>query len=99
MSTVDGTTLQQSTHNLDGSATTSQMGPILNTTTASWDGVNLILSTVHSASGLAVGPASGKVIGSLRETFRLEDGRLVVDSQRSLPGGQSTGRMVYVRVR
>jgi hypothetical protein len=63
----------------------------------------LVLSTVQTAAG-ATGPVAGQVIGSLRERFRLEDGRLVVDTERVVikfdrtSGRQSSDRMVYTRV-
>jgi hypothetical protein len=97
MRSGDSTTERRSTYRLDGSETTDQTGPILNTTTASWNGDTLVLHTVFSASRAAVD--SGRPLGHLREAFSLQDGRLVVESARRVPAGDSTGRLVYVRVR
>ena len=96
LGTEDGLTLQQADYRLDGSETTSQMGPILSRTTAAWNGRELVLTTVHAAAG-AVGPMAGQVLGNLQETFTLQDGRLVINSIRSIRGSRSTETFVYTR--
>jgi hypothetical protein len=99
LGTENGAVLQSSDYKLDGSETTSQMGPILSRTTAAWNGRELVLSTVHSAAGDVVGPMAGQVLGSLQETFTLEDGRLVIQSVRNLRESHSTETFVYSRAR
>ncbi len=74
------------------------MGPIVSKTTASWNGRELVLSTVHTAAG-DTGPMAGQIVGNLQERFTLEDGRLVIESLRRMRGGESTATMVYTRVR
>jgi hypothetical protein len=98
LGTEGGTLLQEFDYKLDGSETTSQMGPIVSRTTAVWNGRELVLSTVHSgASG--TGPMAGQVLGNLQETFTLQDGRLVIHSVRNLRGSHSTETFVYSRAR
>ena len=99
LGTEDGLTLQQADYKLDGSETTSQMGPILSRTTAAWNGRELVLSTIHSAAGDAVGPMAGQVLGNLQETFTIQEGRLVINSMRSIRGSQSHETFVYSRSR
>ena len=98
LSTSGSAAVQDATYRLDGSETRSRIGPIVSTTTASWDGRQLLLSTVQTAAG-DTGPMAGQVLANLQERFTLEDGRLVIESLRRASGGQSNAKMVYARLR
>jgi hypothetical protein len=98
LSTPGDAAIQEATYRLDGSETTSQMGPIVNTTTASWNGRELLLSTVQTAAG-NTGAIAGQVVGNLQERFTVEAGRLVIESLRRTRTGQSNAKRVYTRVR
>ena len=98
LSTSGNAATQDATYRLDGSQTTSRMGPIVSTTTASWDGRELLLSTVQTGAG-DTGPMAGQVLADLQERFTLKDGRLVIESLRRASGSQSNAKMVYTRVR
>ena len=62
------------TFQLDGSESTNWRGPIQMKSKASWEGVNLIFSTVNSVEN--------KNIGNSTEVYRIENGALVIDETR-----------------
>jgi hypothetical protein len=76
-------------YKLDGSESINQMGLLTFHTRAAWDGESLVLS-----SGASV---EGNALGELRETYRLVDGTLVVESVRKSPAGTFTGRTIHAR--
>jgi len=74
-------------YKLDGTESVNQMGPIVSKTTASWDDATLLLSSTFSADG--------KMMGSGRELYRIENGQLIVETTRETPAGKFTGRFVH----
>jgi hypothetical protein len=75
------------TYRLDGTESVNQMGAIVSKTTASWDGATLVLSSTFSADG--------KMMGSGRELYHIENGQLIVESTRETPAGKFTERTVH----
>jgi hypothetical protein len=65
------------------------MGVMSFRTRTSWDGDGLVLTSVASLEGNA--------IGEVKETYRLADGQLVVETVRTTPAGTFTGRTVHTR--
>lgn len=74
-------------YRLDGTESVNQMGAIVSKTTASWDGATLVLSSTFSADG--------KMMGSGRELYHLENGQLIVESTRETPAGKFKQRNVH----
>jgi hypothetical protein len=83
--------VQTYVYRLDGGESVNQMGPIVFRTTAAWEGAALVLVSVLSADG--------KPIGDARETYRLENGNLIVEVSRQTPAGTFTSRGVNTRER
>lgn len=77
-------------YKLDGSESVNRMGVIVFRTTASWDGESLVLSSIVSAEGNAV--------GTLKDVYRLENGNLIVENIRNAPVGTFSSRTVHKRV-
>jgi hypothetical protein len=76
-------------YRLDGAETVHTTGVMTFRTKAAWEGDTLVLSSTVSHEGNA--------IGDLRETYRLIDGTLVVESTRKSAAGTFTGRTVHAR--
>jgi hypothetical protein len=70
------------TYTLDGQPTVSRNGPIELTTTATWEGEALVLSSTAAVEG--------RHFGRVHERYALVGGRLVVDSERQWQGNSST---------
>ena len=77
------------TYKLDGSASVNQMGPLVLTTKAAWEGTALILSSTAAADE--------KPLGNLREVYRLEHGELIVETTRETPAGTFKGTTLHRR--
>ncbi len=77
------------TYKLDGSASVNQMGPLVLTTKAAWEGTALVLSSTATADE--------KPLGNLREVYRLENGELIVETTRETPAGTFKGTTVHRR--
>lgn len=87
---TDGRTVTSAfTYKLDGSESVNQMGPLVLTTRAGWEGTALVLSSTASADG--------KPLGRLREIYRLENGELIVETTRETPAGTFKGTTVHRR--
>jgi hypothetical protein len=82
-------TISSGTYPFDGSETIRRMGVLEYRTRAAWDANRLVLSSAVSAQGNAV--------GELTESYRLEDGNLVVETTRTSRAGTFTGRTVHTR--
>jgi hypothetical protein len=78
-------------YRLDGTDTVNQMGVLTFRTRASWDADSLVLSSTASAEGNA--------IGDVKETYRMVDGNLLVETTRRTPTGTFTSRTVHARRR
>jgi hypothetical protein len=76
-------------YRFDGTETVHTIGVLTFRTKAGWEGETLVLSSSVAHEGNA--------IGDLRETYRLVDGNLVVESTRKSPAGTFTGRTVHAR--
>jgi hypothetical protein len=72
-----------------GAETVHTTGVLTFRTKAAWEGDTLVLSSTVSHEGNA--------LGDLRETYRLVDGTLVVESTRKSAAGTFTGRTVHAR--
>jgi len=83
-------TLQTFQYHLDGTETTNQMGVLTFRTRASWDNDSLVLTSAASVEG-------NPTIGEVKETYRLVDDALIVDTVRKTPAGTFTGRTVHAR--
>ena len=81
--------LDSATYTFDGRETMRQMGVLAFRTRAAWDGDRLVLSSTVSHEGNA--------IGELKETYRLVDANLVVDSTRRSAAGTFTAHTVHAR--
>jgi hypothetical protein len=77
------------TYKLDGSESVNQMGPLVLTTKAAWEGTALILSSTATADE--------NPLGRLREIYRLENGELIVETTRETPAGTFKGTTVHRR--
>jgi hypothetical protein len=73
------------TFRLDGKENVNQMGPLVCYTRASWEG----------SSEVAV---ENRRIGTLRETYAVEDGKLMIDTIRTGPAGTMKDRTAHERV-
>ena len=91
MEGADGPIVQAFTYRLDGGESVNQFGPIVFRTTAAWDGAALVLSSTLSTEGQPLGVA--------REVYRLENGNLVVETNRRTPAGTFTSTGVNARDR
>jgi hypothetical protein len=76
-----------STYKLDGTESVNQSGAVVSRTTAAWDGNSLVLSSVLIVAD--------KPLGKSTETYRLENGDLVVDTSRAVPAGTFTSRTIH----
>jgi hypothetical protein len=76
-------------YKLDGSASVNQMGPLVLTTKAAWEGTALILSSTAAADE--------KPLGNLREVYRLANGELIVETTRETPAGTFKETTVHRR--
>jgi hypothetical protein len=76
-------------YRLDGAETVNQMGVLTFTAKASWDADSLVVSSVVSAEGNAV--------GTMKDVYHLDHGELIVDNTRTAPGGVFTSRTVHKR--
>ena len=83
-------TVYNFTYKLDGTESVNQMGPLVFYTRASREGASLVL-----ASDVGV---DDRRIGTLRETYALNDGKLTVDSIRTGPAGTMKSKTVHERV-
>ena len=81
--------LDTAIYTFDGAETMRQMGVLVFRTRAAWDGDRLVLSSTVSHEGNA--------IGELKETYRLVDANLVVDSTRKSAAGTFTAHTVHAR--
>jgi hypothetical protein len=79
-------TVQTFIYKLDGTESVNQMGPLLFRTKAAWDGAALVLTSVASVDD--------KTVGESRDVYRLEDGDLIVETERKTPAGTFTSRGV-----
>ena len=77
-------------YKLDGTETVNQMGPLVFHTRASWEGAALVL-----ASNVSV---EERLIGTIREIYSLEEGKLTVQSVRTGPAGPMKNTTVHERV-
>lgn len=75
------------TYNFDGTETTNQMGPILSKSTAAWNGERLTITSTHHYEG--------KQLGQGTETYALDNGKLIVEGERVVPGGRFPSRETY----
>ena len=87
----DRNTVTVSVYKLDGTESINQMGPILATTRAAWEGPSLVLSTTYRAGE--------KALGDGRETLALDGATMVVEYTRNLPVGRVSGKDLYVKDR
>jgi hypothetical protein len=78
------------TYKLDGTESVNQMGPLVFYTRGSWEGTALVL-----ASDVA---AEDRRIGTLRETYTLEDGKLTVETIRTGPAGTMKDKTAHEKV-
>jgi hypothetical protein len=76
-------------YRLDGGESVNRMGVLVFRTNASWDGASLVVSSVVTTDGNA--------LGTMKEVYRLENGTLVVDSTRMSPAGVFTSRTIHKR--
>jgi hypothetical protein len=83
-------TVYNFTYKLDGTESVNQMGPLVFYTRGSWQGTALLL-----ASDVSV---EDQRIGTLRETYTLEDGKLTVDTIRTGPAGTMKNRTAHEKV-
>ena len=87
---TDGRAVTSSfTYKLDGSESVNQMGPLVLTTKAAWEGTALILSSTATADE--------NPLGRLRESYRLENGELIVETTRETPAGTFKSTTVHRR--
>ena len=78
------------TYKLDGTESVNQMGQFVFYTRGSWEGAALLL-----ASDVAI---EDQRIGTLRETYTLEEGKLTVDTIRTGPAGTMKTKTVHEKV-
>jgi hypothetical protein len=78
------------TYKLDGTETTNQMGPIVSKATAAWNGERLTIASTYYHDG--------KQIGRGTETYGFEDGKLIVEGERVMPGGRFPSRESYSKL-
>jgi hypothetical protein len=78
------------TYKLDGTESVNQMGPLVFYTRGSWEGGSLVL-----ASDVSV---EDRRIGTLRESYTLEDGKLTIDTIRTGPAGTMKDKTVHEKV-
>jgi hypothetical protein len=76
-------------YKLDGTESVNQMGSIVFTTTVTWDGAALVLSSKASVEG--------KPIGQVKDVYRLQDGELLVETTRQTPAGTFTSTTTHRR--
>jgi hypothetical protein len=89
LETAGRTIVSTLTYKLDGTESVNQVGPVVFTTNAEWEGAALILSSVVTADE--------KPLGHLREVYRLKNGELVVETTRETPAGTFNGTTVHRR--
>ncbi|HJR58341.1 MAG TPA: hypothetical protein VJ813_03040 [Vicinamibacterales bacterium] len=77
-------------YKFDGTESVNQVGPLIYRTKASWAGGQLTLTSIISVSGNAT--------GELTEVYRLDGADLIVESNRKVPAGTFSDRVVYRRV-
>jgi len=78
------------TYKVDGTETVNPMGPLVFYSRASWQGESLVVAS-------DVG-ADDRRIGTLREIYVLEDGKLTVETSRTGPAGTMKSKTVHERV-
>jgi len=78
------------TYKLDGTESVNQMGPLVFYTRGSWEGGSLVL-----ASDVSV---EDRRLGTLRETYTLEAGKLTVDTIRTGPAGTMKDKTVHEKI-
>jgi hypothetical protein len=78
------------TYKVDGTETVNPMGPLVFYSRASWQGESLVV-----ASDVGV---DDRRIGTLRETYVLEDGKLTVETSRTGPAGTMKSKTVHEKV-
>ena len=81
--------IPQVTYKLDGSESINTNGFMITATEASWQNSTLVLTSVHSMAG--------KKLGDSTETYRLEDGKLIVERILKTPRGVITGTQVFIK--
>ena len=77
-------------YKLDGSETVNQMGPLVFHTKAVWEGQALVLNSNVDVED--------KPIGTLRETYTLDGGKLMIETVRTGPAGTIRDRTVHEKV-
>jgi hypothetical protein len=77
-------------YKFDGTESVNQIGPLIYRTKASWAGGQLTLTSIISVNG--------KATGELTEVYRLDGADLIVASNRKVPAGTFSHRVVYRRV-
>jgi hypothetical protein len=82
-------TVQTFVYKLDGTESVNQMGPLMFKTKAAWDSAALVLSSVISVDGRAMGEST--------DVYRLDNGQLIVETTRQTPGGTFTARSVNTK--
>ena len=82
-------TVQTFVYKLDGTESVNQMGPLIFRTKAAWDGAALVLSSVISVDG--------KAMGESKDVYHLENGQLIVETTRQTPAGTFTARSVNTK--
>ena len=89
LSSPDAAVIPRVTYKLDGGESINTNAFMTTKTTAAWEGSTLILSTVHSVEG--------KAVGSSREAYRLDGARLIVERTLNTPRGTLSGMQAFVR--
>jgi hypothetical protein len=77
-------------YKFDGTESVNQMGPLIYQTKASWADGQLTLTSIISIDRRAT--------GELTEVYRLDGADLIVESNRKVPAGTFSDRVVYRRV-
>lgn len=78
------------TYKLDGTESVNQMGPLVFYTRGSWQGASLLL-----ASDVSV---EERRLGTVEETYTLEDGKLTIATVRTGPAGTMKDKTVHERI-
>jgi hypothetical protein len=81
--------IQKVTYKLDGTESLNTNGVMTTRTHASWQGPQLVLSTIHSVEGNRIGDST--------ETYRLENGELIVERILNTPRGTISGSQIFVK--
>ena len=81
--------IQTFLYRLDGTETVNRVAVLTFTAKASWNADTLVISSVVSAEGNAV--------GTMKDIYHLDHGDLIVDNPRTAPVGVFTSRTVHKR--